>query len=125
MSKVSGNVSLMIEWVARVYRGCQYDERPVSLNSKLIDAGKLCLEDSCADLGLSKPLAALPAGNPCSTGQSRLPCIQSHLCVTLQANLQSLKNMSELKYLGTTLTNRNCMYEKIKSRLNSGNAYYY
>jgi len=26
------------------------------------------------------------------------------------------------KYLGTTVTNRTCIYEEIKSRLNSGNA---
>jgi len=43
----------MIEWVARAYRGCQNDERPVSLNSKLIDVGKLFLEGTCADLRLS------------------------------------------------------------------------
>jgi hypothetical protein len=28
-------------------------------------------------------------------------------------------------YLGTTLTDKNCMNEEIKSRLNSGNAYYH
>jgi hypothetical protein len=34
------------------------------------------------------------------------------------------KNVTELEYLGTTLTNRSCIYEEIKSRLYSGNACY-
>jgi hypothetical protein len=35
---------------------------------------------------------------------------------------RSFEGVSEFKYLGTTLTDQNCMQEKIKSRLNSGNA---
>jgi hypothetical protein len=37
---------------------------------------------------------------------------------------ESFEN-SKFKYLGTTFTNQNDIYDEIKSRLNSGNACYY
>jgi sorting nexin-29 len=38
---------------------------------------------------------------------------------------ESFEKMEKFKYLGTTLTDQNDIYDEIKSRLNSGNAYYY
>jgi hypothetical protein len=38
---------------------------------------------------------------------------------------RSLENVSQFKYLGTTVTNQNLMQEEINRRLNSGNACYH
>jgi hypothetical protein len=38
---------------------------------------------------------------------------------------RSLENVSQFKYLGTTVTNKNVIPEEIRRRLNSGNAYYH
>jgi hypothetical protein len=38
---------------------------------------------------------------------------------------RSFEDMAKFRYLGTTLTDRNCMQEEIKRRLNSGNVCYH
>jgi hypothetical protein len=43
---------------------------------------------------------------------------------SVSVNNQISKKVAVFKYLGTTLTNQNGYHDEIKSRLNSGNAYY-
>jgi hypothetical protein len=40
----------------------------------------------------------------------------------IKIDKRSFKRVEEFKYLGTSLTNENCIQEEIKSRLKSGNA---
>ena len=43
----------------------------------------------------------------------------------IKTDNSSFERLEEFKCLGTTLTNQNSIQEEIKSRLNSGNAYYH
>ena len=43
---------------------------------------------------------------------------------SMKIDNSSIERVEEFKYLGTTLTNKNSIQEKIKSRLKLGNAYY-
>jgi hypothetical protein len=83
----------------------------IQKNTKsLLDAGK--------ELGLEV--------NPKKTKYMLTPCCQKagqrH---SIKIADWSFEDVAKCKYLGTTLTDQNCMKEEIKSRLNSGNACYH
>jgi hypothetical protein len=43
---------------------------------------------------------------------------------TIKIASRSFEGVAKFRYLGTTMTDQNCMNEEIKNRLNSGNACY-
>jgi hypothetical protein len=44
--------------------------------------------------------------------------------IDIKIAYRSFENVTQFKYLGTTVTNQNLIQEEIKRRLNSGNACY-
>jgi hypothetical protein len=54
-----------------------------------------------------------------------MPCKKAGQKHGIKKANRSFEGVAKFKYLGTTLTDQNCMQEEIKSRLNSGNACYH
>jgi hypothetical protein len=54
-----------------------------------------------------------------------LHCQKTGQRQSIRTENRSFEEVAKFKYLGITLTNQNFIDEKIKSRLNSGNAFYH
>jgi hypothetical protein len=52
-------------------------------------------------------------------------CQKAGQSQSIKIGNRSFESMANFKYLGTTITNHNCVHEEIKSTLNSGNACYH
>jgi hypothetical protein len=64
--------------------------------------------------------------NPEKTKCMLVSCYQkAEQTYSIKIANRSFEDVAEFKYLGTTLTDQNCMHEESKSRLNSGNACYH
>jgi hypothetical protein len=64
--------------------------------------------------------------NPEKTKYMLVPrCQKAGQRQSVKIENRSLESVAQFKYLGTTLTDQNCIHGEIKSRLNSGNACYH
>jgi hypothetical protein len=64
--------------------------------------------------------------NPEKTNYMLMPCSQkTGQKQSIKIANRSFKGVAKFKYLGTMLTDQNCMHKEINSILNSGNACYH
>jgi hypothetical protein len=68
----------------------------------------------CLEINIEKAIYMLLCPHP-NAGQNQ----------DIRVANRALENVSQIKYLGTIVTNQNIIEEEIKMRLNSGNAWYH
>jgi hypothetical protein len=96
---------------------CAYGVNIVGENIGAIQKSKEALLDSNKEVGLEV--------NPENTNQMLMLHYQKEgQKHSINIANRSFEDVAKFKYLGTKLTNQNCMNKEIKSRLNLGNACY-
>jgi hypothetical protein len=95
-----------------------YDVIMVGENIDTIQKNTKALIDASKEVGLEV--------NPEKTNYMLVSrCQKAGQRQSVKIGNRSFKSMAKFKYLGTTLTDQNCIHEEIKSRLNFGNACYH
>jgi hypothetical protein len=94
---------------------CADDINILGENTDTIQKNTEALLDAGKDVGLE-----VNSEKPKHMLMSRKKAGQNH-----GIKIASFEGVAKFKYLGTALTDQNCMQEEIKSRLNSGNAFYH
>jgi hypothetical protein len=90
----------------------------VGENIDTIQKNTKALLDASKDIGLEV--------NPEKTKYMLvLRCQKAGKRQSIKIGNRSFESVAKFKYLGTTLTYKNCIHEEIKSRLNLGNACYH
>jgi hypothetical protein len=86
----------------------------------------MCLNETYSRVGISKNLSdKFLIQNDLKQGDALMSSKKAGEKRSIKITNRSFEGVAEFKYLGTTLTDQNCIQEEIKSRLNLGNACYH
>jgi hypothetical protein len=94
------------------------DDNTVGENIDTIQRNTKALLDASKEVGLEV--------NPEKTKHMLASrCQKAGQRQSIKLGIRPFESVAKFKYLGTTLTDQNCIHEEIKSRLNSRNACYH
>jgi hypothetical protein len=79
----------------------------------------------CIEIESENTETLTEVGLEIKTGKTKYTLLSRHQNADIEIANRSFENASQLKYLGSTVTNQNLTQKEIKSRLNSGNACYH
>jgi hypothetical protein len=97
---------------------CADDVNLVGENIDTIQRNTKALLDASREVGLEANAEKI-------TYMLKSRCQKADQRQSVKLGNRSFESVAKFRYLGTTLTDQNCIHEEIKSRLNSGNACYH